>query len=215
MPAPVNPTPPAELPRWAETVGNVPTSNIIDPPSNKKDVGWANVEEPPAPFLNWWMNLVYLWVVYVQAFVAYILAAPPTAWLAVNAVMWDGGGGAPAVGFLEANGGLLTAGATTSKIAVAMDTIRQGTTVTSVDVRVNEVAGQGQFKLWKQQGLNTPGGAPTMTQIGATVTTAAVAGRKTVNLPVSPSLTVNNDTALIWEWIPHNVGDQIEAYRIN
>ncbi len=52
---------PASLPEWDtdETNITVPTAELVD--------GWAVDQEPPSGFFNWWMNLVYLWIVYFRA----------------------------------------------------------------------------------------------------------------------------------------------------
>ncbi len=52
---------PSAQPRWADVGGA-----ISDPPSNKKDVGWAAGERPKAQFLNWWQNVVYQWTTYLS-----------------------------------------------------------------------------------------------------------------------------------------------------
>lgn len=59
-------TRPSSLPRWAETAGGTPSSNIADPTSAKKDAGWADSEKPPAGFLNWLQNTVYRWIKYLD-----------------------------------------------------------------------------------------------------------------------------------------------------
>lgn len=56
---------PGSLPRWSETAGGTP-SNIVEPASGKKDVGWLDNERPPAKWWNWWKNLVYLWIKYLD-----------------------------------------------------------------------------------------------------------------------------------------------------
>lgn len=54
---------PSTLPRWANVGGA-----IVVPSSGKLDVGWVSAERPPAQYLNWYQNLVYLWVVFLDAF---------------------------------------------------------------------------------------------------------------------------------------------------
>ncbi len=56
---------PTITPRWAD-IPQVP-DRIEEPNSAKKDVGFAPAERPPAEFLNWLFNLVYLWILYLQA----------------------------------------------------------------------------------------------------------------------------------------------------
>jgi hypothetical protein len=57
-------TRPTSFPRWAETAGGTPSSNIADPTSDKKDAGWTDSEEPPSGILNWFQNKVYQWIAY-------------------------------------------------------------------------------------------------------------------------------------------------------
>lgn len=52
-------TRPSLQPRWADSGGS-----IVQPTSAKKDVGWVGNEKPPAPFMNWLLNLIYLWILY-------------------------------------------------------------------------------------------------------------------------------------------------------
>jgi len=54
---------PGSLPRWADVGGA-----IVTPSSGKLDKGWVTAERPPAQYLNWYQNLVYLWVVFINAF---------------------------------------------------------------------------------------------------------------------------------------------------
>lgn len=52
---------PVSLPRWADVSGK-----IVEPPSGKKDVGWVSEEKLPEGFLNWWKNLTYQWLQFVD-----------------------------------------------------------------------------------------------------------------------------------------------------
>lgn len=54
---------PSTLPRWANLAN---PADIVDPPSGKKDTGWLTAEKPPHSYFNWFMNLVYLWAVYLD-----------------------------------------------------------------------------------------------------------------------------------------------------
>jgi hypothetical protein len=59
-------TKPTDLPEWAS--GNLgQTPSITEPSATKQAKGWI-AEKPSAAFLNWWMNLVYTWMVYLDAF---------------------------------------------------------------------------------------------------------------------------------------------------
>lgn len=56
-------TKPASLPVWA-TSGGV----TLEPSAGEKAAGWSAGFRPPARWFNWWMNLVYLWAVWLDAF---------------------------------------------------------------------------------------------------------------------------------------------------
>lgn len=58
-------TKPTNTPRWANSGGA-----IVEPSSGKKDVGFVAGERPPAQFLNWLLNLLYLWVAWLNDIVA-------------------------------------------------------------------------------------------------------------------------------------------------
>ena len=53
---------PITLPVWA-TGGAIAT-----PSGGKQSTGWVTGERPPAQYLNWYQNLVYLWVLFVSGF---------------------------------------------------------------------------------------------------------------------------------------------------
>lgn len=55
---------PTELPRWATALLN--PSDIVDPTSGKKDIGWQDGEMPPHSFMNWLFNLIYQWTVWLD-----------------------------------------------------------------------------------------------------------------------------------------------------
>lgn len=52
---------PSDDPRW-----NTDLTNNTDPPSGQKDTGWTVSQVPPSSYFNWWMNLVYQWVLYLK-----------------------------------------------------------------------------------------------------------------------------------------------------
>lgn len=52
---------PSELPEWADGGG----ADITDPPTLKKQTGWV-VEQPAHDVFNWWMNLVYQWIQWIN-----------------------------------------------------------------------------------------------------------------------------------------------------
>lgn len=53
---------PTSLPRWATGGG----AGVTEPTEGKKDTGWLFLERPAHEYLNWLLNLVYLWVVYLD-----------------------------------------------------------------------------------------------------------------------------------------------------
>lgn len=50
-------TKPTDLPEWASD-----QDNIEEPPAAKKKTGWVAGEKPPHQWFNWFFNLVYLWL---------------------------------------------------------------------------------------------------------------------------------------------------------
>lgn len=59
-------TKPGIVPRWATDAGRT-----VQPPENgalttSKDVGFLNATRPPARFLNWLLNTIYIWILYLQ-----------------------------------------------------------------------------------------------------------------------------------------------------
>lgn len=55
------PIPSEGLPQWNEN-----ETNIIDPPPTYKTDGWGLTEKPPSQYFNWFMNLVYKWVDWIE-----------------------------------------------------------------------------------------------------------------------------------------------------
>lgn len=69
---------PGSVPRWASTVTADPT-RVVEPTSGKKDVGYASQERPTAQHINWLLNNIYLWVLYLQG-----LAGEALTWTAAH-----------------------------------------------------------------------------------------------------------------------------------
>lgn len=63
--------------RWA-TVPLIP-ADVTEPDTTHKDQGWQDAEEPPHSYFNYWMKLVYLWIVYLDN-----LTAEALTWTAVE-----------------------------------------------------------------------------------------------------------------------------------
>ncbi len=57
-------TKPTNLALWSTT------GTKVEPSGGVKAAGWAPDQKPPAQWLNWWMNAVYLWMVWLDAFEA-------------------------------------------------------------------------------------------------------------------------------------------------
>src|SRR5690554_3330220 len=55
-------TKPTDLPEWATDPG----ADITEPPVGKKAAGWTALEKPPAQWFNWFFNLVYQWIIYLN-----------------------------------------------------------------------------------------------------------------------------------------------------
>lgn len=54
---------PTNLASWG--TGAAP---IVEPSAGVKAAGWAPNQRPPAQWFNWWMNAVYLWMVWLDAY---------------------------------------------------------------------------------------------------------------------------------------------------
>ena len=50
---------PSILPRWGDTAA---PADVVAPNSSKQGSGWSNGELPPHTYFNWWQNLVYQWI---------------------------------------------------------------------------------------------------------------------------------------------------------
>jgi hypothetical protein len=57
---------PSVLPRWAITLLGALSSRVEEPPSGKKDVGWAPGDTVPAEWLNWLFVHTYKWIEWLQ-----------------------------------------------------------------------------------------------------------------------------------------------------
>jgi hypothetical protein len=55
---------PTEKFHWAITA--IPGFEIIEPPNNKKDIGWLSQEKPPYQFFNWLFNVLGQWLEYID-----------------------------------------------------------------------------------------------------------------------------------------------------
>lgn len=63
--------------RWG-TAPLVP-SDLTEPDNTHKNQGWQEAEEPPHSFFNYWMNVVYLWIAYLDG-----LPAEAMTWTAAH-----------------------------------------------------------------------------------------------------------------------------------
>jgi hypothetical protein len=55
---------PSSIPEWASSPSD--PGDIVEPSGAKKQDGWNASERPPAQYFNWWQNLVYQWVDYLD-----------------------------------------------------------------------------------------------------------------------------------------------------
>lgn len=53
---------PTTNPEWASDAD----APIAEPTASKKGAGWLAAEKPPHQYFNWWMNLVYQWIAYLE-----------------------------------------------------------------------------------------------------------------------------------------------------
>jgi hypothetical protein len=68
-------TKPVTLPEWASDAA----ADVVIPSAGKKLLGWIKGERPPAQYFNWWQELVYNWIQYLDD-----LAAQNFAWTATH-----------------------------------------------------------------------------------------------------------------------------------
>lgn len=61
---------PSEYPEWAD--GG--SAQLVEPVSGKKQVGWTSGEKPANQILNWWQNLVFQWVEWLDSYTQTIYA---------------------------------------------------------------------------------------------------------------------------------------------
>lgn len=54
---------PTNLPRWADTAN---PADVVEPTEGQKGSGWALNQIPPHTYFNWWKNLVYVWIAWLQ-----------------------------------------------------------------------------------------------------------------------------------------------------
>lgn len=63
-----------DSPEWASGV----SADIVEPSSDRKALGWEVDDKPPAGWMNWWKNLVYQWVAYLEEWRAYFISTEET-----------------------------------------------------------------------------------------------------------------------------------------
>lgn len=62
-------TRPDQLPKWADTDQTDPISlqnNVLTPPPEKQQYGWARLEFPPRNWFNWLARYTYRWIAYLD-----------------------------------------------------------------------------------------------------------------------------------------------------
>lgn len=81
--------------RWATvTAGG---AEVVEPDNTHKDNGWVSAEEPPHTFFNYWMNVVYLWVAYLDGLYNEAIAWTAAHTFAQGIAVTTGGAGAALV----------------------------------------------------------------------------------------------------------------------
>lgn len=104
---------PTTLPEW-----NSDDTNQTEPLTAKKEEGWLVEEDPSSAYFNWWMNLVWKWLVWLDDRVTNTGGAAPRIGLRGIGTIGEGGGtGITAVGN-GAAAGVDAAGGATSGSAV-------------------------------------------------------------------------------------------------
>lgn len=110
------PSIPAAVTRWA--TAPLDAGDLVEPDNDTKDEGWHEAQEPAHSFLNYWMNVVYLWLVYLDG-----LPAEAMTWTGAhifnNAVTMNAG--------LTANTANVTGTLTTNDLNVTDDLDVNGT----------------------------------------------------------------------------------------
>lgn len=90
-------TKPTNIAEWG--TGAAP---IVEPSTPQKQAGWPVDYKPPAQWFNWWMKLVHLWIVWLDAF-----ESDPHTWTALQTfnakIVSTWGGGGSAVGAIHGN----------------------------------------------------------------------------------------------------------------
>lgn len=56
---------PITTPDWVTDANAASETYVVEPNSDKRDVGWAGEEKPPAQFLNWLFYWICKWVAYL------------------------------------------------------------------------------------------------------------------------------------------------------
>jgi hypothetical protein len=164
-------TKPSSNPRWGDVGGD-----IVEPSSGQKDVGFVAGQKAPAQFLNWLLNLLYQWIVYLSDGVfqhsTKTLTIPAAAGLpdpftgnweySATAMRWTEPGGT---------------GGDRVVYPIILDV---GERIVAVRAKIrdtNDGAGALLMKLWDADAT-----AATPTQIGATQTSNHDGTRKTLTL---------------------------------
>lgn len=162
---------PSELPRWADVSGD-----IVDPANGKKDVGWVDDEEPANEYFNWYQNLVYQWMQYIN------YRSTKTLLIPIPFFSGDIGGdyAAPVYNILGGTGAstgniFWKCGTNGTAQAVVVLPLTIGDRIQSLDVRCVDNHASGQHistSLYKA--AYTVGSTPgTLTQLGSTINSSA------------------------------------------
>ncbi len=99
-------TKPSDLPTWATDGG----ADIVEPNAGKQALGHRAGERPPAQYFNWWQNLVFQWIEWIDQILEHTFThqiSPFSGMPAVRADDWDRAAGASYVSGADASGWLI------------------------------------------------------------------------------------------------------------
>ena len=196
---------PSEYPRWATGVSAVNT----EPTEEHKDTGWLVKEKPPAQIFNWFMSLIYQWIVWFDS-------GTPSNWVPITDYFVKEPRTITVTTSIDIDGlSVIITGNVNGVIAIPLKGLKIGTIVNSIDVLVNPGGDLSFFQLYSLTGLNTA--TPINTQIGGNSNTTTGGVYEKVNIPAG-GFTMNNDSYLYLLFFPANdiyATITLNSFRIN
>lgn len=222
-------TKPAKLPRWSETTGGV-QSNVVEPSEGKKDVGFTPAERPAAQFFDWLLNLIYLWLKWLDVTVgtkqvvrvarrraanlgaAFLVNTSTGAQIAIDGTSFQ------RLRDLDGSGFAVLSNTGAPRLVVPI-TLEEGEQLEEVRARalVYNTACTLQMKVYK---VDISSGTPATfakTQLGATVTVAANLNRQTMQRDGLTELATSSDSFThVVEFAPNtfNAGWEVQSVHI-